>query len=265
MKNTKTILIFCVISMWPSFLFGQTPSTKEFWNAVQLNYNLDQIPTQLKARLFQIAIQETNSQTLALEKLETMSKNAKFQDAIFLWIYTHNHNSKEWLRFNLGKLCGSYSMGNPIGDYVFAKYSNDQRALKIIAELAKENELEDEAKEKEQKKKAEKEDIERDRYHYVEQMPEFIEKQDNFFKANMHYPKEALENKIEGRVIANFIVNPDGSVSDITIQRGIGSGCDEEATRLVNAMSGKWTPGKQNGIAVKVYMTSCISFILQKE
>jgi len=133
--------------------------------------------------------------------------------------------------------------------------------LKIITELTKENELENEAVEKERKKKAEKEKMAI--YNYVEQMPMFIDRPDNFFKSNLRYPKEALESKIEGGVIAKYVVNEDGSISDITIVRGLGSGCDEEATRLVKAMSGKWTPGKQNGVAVKVYMTSCILFTLE--
>jgi TonB family protein len=67
-----------------------------------------------------------------------------------------------------------------------------------------------------------------------------------FLQENMVYPKEAKENKIEGKVYVEFIVEKDGSISNITVARGIGGGCDEEAVRVVSMMP-NWKPGKENG------------------
>jgi TonB family protein len=78
---------------------------------------------------------------------------------------------------------------------------------------------------------------------------------------NLKYPESAKEAKIEGRVLVNFVVKADGSVSNIEVVRGIGSGCDQEAVRVV-AESGIWTPGKKDGKAVATQMTLPVQFKL---
>ena len=73
-------------------------------------------------------------------------------------------------------------------------------------------------------------------YIVVDQMPEFPSGDKGlyeFIADNIKYPAEAKEEGIKGRVFVNFIVEPDGSVSDIRVLRGIGGGCDEEAVRVV--------------------------------
>jgi len=98
---------------------------------------------------------------------------------------------------------------------------------------------------------------------YVEQMPTFANGDVNaYLSKNIQYPAAARENNISGRVIVNFIVSEDGSISDVTIVRGIGGGCDEEAKRVVAGMP-KWKPGKQNGRPVKVRFTLPILFKLE--
>ncbi len=99
-------------------------------------------------------------------------------------------------------------------------------------------------------------------YTYVEQMPESSVDVNSYLGKNIRYPEQAKENNIEGRVILKFVVNEDGAVSDISVVRGIGGGCDEEAKRVVASMP-KWKPGKQNGRPVKVYFTLPIVFKLQ--
>jgi protein TonB len=63
-------------------------------------------------------------------------------------------------------------------------------------------------------------------------------------------------------VFVNFVVEPDGSVSNVTVLRGIGGGCDEEAMRVVKNMP-KWKPGKQRGKAVRVQYMLPVNFRLQ--
>jgi protein TonB len=81
---------------------------------------------------------------------------------------------------------------------------------------------------------------------------------------NMRYPDAARENGIEGRVSVQFIVNEDGSITDVKIvgSKRLGGGCEEEAMRVISSMP-KWKPGKQNGRPVKVYYTQPVSFRLE--
>jgi periplasmic protein TonB len=81
---------------------------------------------------------------------------------------------------------------------------------------------------------------------------------------NIHYPAVAKENNVQGKVFVTFVVEKDGSLTDIKVLRGIGSGCDEEAVRVLKA-SRKWTPGIQNGRQVRVQYNVPISFTLQSE
>jgi len=96
---------------------------------------------------------------------------------------------------------------------------------------------------------------------WIEHMPQFNGEMQAYINSHLNYPDAARESNIDGTVSVRFVVNEDGSVSDATIIRGIGGGCDEEALRMVNGML-KWQPGKQNGIAVKVYFTLPIKFVL---
>ena len=73
----------------------------------------------------------------------------------------------------------------------------------------------------------------------------------SYLNSNVKYPVEALENGIRGRVIVQFIIEKDGSISDVKISRSVFSSLDREALRVVKAMP-KWNPGKVNGIPVRV-------------
>ena len=97
---------------------------------------------------------------------------------------------------------------------------------------------------------------------YVEQMPEAGYDFNLYLKYNLLYPDSARKLNIQGRVIVRFVVNEDGSISDFTLLKGIGGGCDEEARRLVSNMP-PWKPGKQNGVAKKVYYTIPVDFKLK--
>jgi protein TonB len=99
----------------------------------------------------------------------------------------------------------------------------------------------------------------------VESMPEFPggpAKMMEYIAKNIKYPAMARESGIQGRVFVNFVVEPDGSVSNVKVLRGIGGGCDEEAVRVVEAMP-KWTPGRQRGKAVRVSFNLPVRFTLQ--
>ena len=102
-------------------------------------------------------------------------------------------------------------------------------------------------------------------YIVVEQMPEFPggdKEFHQFIADNVKYPAEAKEKGIRGIVYVNFIVEPDGSLSNIKVLKGVGGGCDEEAIRIVESMP-KFKPGMQNGEAVRVSYTIPVIFRLE--
>jgi protein TonB len=101
----------------------------------------------------------------------------------------------------------------------------------------------------------------------VEQVPEFpggLDKFGAYLGKAIRYPAVARENGTQGRVIVTFVVERDGSLTDIKVTRGIGSGCDEEAVRVLKN-SPKWKPGIQNGRPVRVQYSVPISFTLASD
>ncbi len=84
-----------------------------------------------------------------------------------------------------------------------------------------------------------------------------------YLKENIKYPKQAIDNNIEGKVYLTFKVGTTGDISDIQLKRGIGGGCDEEAMRVAKTMP-KWNPGKQQGKAVIVQFNLPINFEFAK-
>jgi protein TonB len=100
---------------------------------------------------------------------------------------------------------------------------------------------------------------------WVPEMPSFpggMAEMQNYLVNHMRYPGEAREISIQGTVYLSFVVEPDGSITNITILRGIGGGCEEEALRVVKSMP-KWVPGKQNGHPVRVMLTLPVKFTLK--
>jgi periplasmic protein TonB len=83
-----------------------------------------------------------------------------------------------------------------------------------------------------------------------------------FLQDNIKYPEEAKELGVQGKVFVTFVVEVDGSITDVRVLRGIGAGCDEEAIRVVRSMP-KWVPGKQRGVPVRVQFNLPIKFTLQ--
>ena len=99
----------------------------------------------------------------------------------------------------------------------------------------------------------------------VEQMPSFpggMGALMSWLSQNIKYPVIAAENGVHGRVIVQFVVEKDGSITDVKVAKSVDPSLDKEAARVVSAMP-KWTPGKQNGSAVRVKYTVPVTFKLQ--
>ena len=99
----------------------------------------------------------------------------------------------------------------------------------------------------------------------VEQMPQFPGGPNALFEylsKNIKYPVVAEENGIQGRVIVTFVVERDGSITDVKVAKSVDPSLDKEAPRVVKSMP-HWIPGKQNGSAVRVKYTVPVTFRLQ--
>jgi protein TonB len=99
----------------------------------------------------------------------------------------------------------------------------------------------------------------------VEQMPEYpggMQALFEFISQNIKYPADAQKQKVEGRVLAKFVIETDGSISDIEVVKNAFPSLDAEAVRVIQAMP-KWIPGRQKGQAVRVKFVMPINFSLK--
>ena len=101
-------------------------------------------------------------------------------------------------------------------------------------------------------------------YDVVEQMPQFpggMGALMQYLSSHIKYPVVAEANRIEGRVICTFIVEKDGSITDIKVSRSVDPSLDQEAVRVIGSMPA-WTPGRQNGEVCRVKFTLPVTFKL---
>lgn len=99
----------------------------------------------------------------------------------------------------------------------------------------------------------------------VEQMPSFPGGAGalmQYLSSNIKYPVVAEENGVQGRVVCTFVVEKDGSITDVRVIKSVDPSLDKEAVRVVKGMP-RWIPGKQNGSAVRVKYTVPVTFRLQ--
>lgn len=152
LRITAAIVLF-ITSQTNVFAQGNQST---FWNQVETRYQNKTMASGMRAWVYEIAQKNTGSVSGALAALETLSTNRTLQDVICLTLYVNNYNNRESLRVMFASLCGNYSLGNPMADYVFTKYATDARAKKRIQEgLVKAREQE--KKETDRKKKDEAE------------------------------------------------------------------------------------------------------------
>ena len=101
-------------------------------------------------------------------------------------------------------------------------------------------------------------------YEIVEELPEFpggVVKMNEYLSNSIIYPEYAVNNNIEGKVVLEFVVDIDGTITDIKIVQSVHESLDNEASRVVKSMP-KWKPGKNDGKLVRVKYTLPIGFNL---
>jgi len=102
-------------------------------------------------------------------------------------------------------------------------------------------------------------------HQFVQEMPSPVGGLSTFYKylsKNIKYPSQARRIGMEGRVFLSFVVEKDGSLTDVSVMKGIGAGCDEESVRVLENAP-KWNPGKQRGNPVRVRYAFPVVFKLQ--
>lgn len=103
-------------------------------------------------------------------------------------------------------------------------------------------------------------------YDEVEVMPEFpggMQAMIEYLNTNIKYPKDAIKQEVGGRVMVMFVVETDGSLSNVRVARKVFPSLDAEAVRVVKSMP-KWKPGKEKGRPVRVNFTMPIVFSIKK-
>ncbi len=103
-------------------------------------------------------------------------------------------------------------------------------------------------------------------YDVVEQMPEFpggMEALINFLSTNIKYPNDAIKQNVGGRVMVMFVVETDGSISNVRVAKRVFPSLDAEAIRVAKTMP-KWKPGKEKGRLVRVNYTLPVVFSIKK-
>jgi TonB family protein len=103
-------------------------------------------------------------------------------------------------------------------------------------------------------------------YTTPQQQPEFkggMPGLGQFLSRNLRYPVEAQRARVQGRVFVSFVVCTDGTLCDYEVLKGLDPSIDQEAVRVVKAMSGYWKPGSQRGKKVRVKYNLPINFSLQ--
>ncbi|MBQ6210408.1 MAG: energy transducer TonB [Prevotella sp.] len=138
--------------------------------------------------------------------------------------------------------------------------TKDQEGTKDRTDVAIRNDIAVNTNESEEKK-----EVANKVFDVVEQMPSFPGGNDalmKFLSDNVKYPVVAQENGVQGRVVVSFVVEKDGSITDVKVVRSVDPSLDKEAARVVKSMP-RWIPGKQNGAAVRVKYNVPVSFRLQ--
>lgn len=133
--------------------------------------------------------------------------------------------------------------------------------LEIDAEMDQDADISDAPVKQEEEEEQKEEEI----FVFVEEnagFPGGEEARMKYLRDHIKYPEMAKESGVQGTVYLKFVVEKNGSISNVKVLRGIGGGCDEEAVKVLKSMP-KWKPAKQRGRPVRVWFNMPIKFTLQ--
>ena len=188
----------------------------------------------------------------------------------FKYYYSDGSHKKDYLRtvyLIVTEINGKYL----ISDYEVVEDNNqedEQEAQETEmpleekeSQVKKEIEFKPQVTEEREVTKAEDRNI----YDNVDQIPSFPSGQRamiSWINRNLRYPAAAAENGVQGTVVCSFVVERDGSITNVQVKQGIDPSLNKEAVRVLNQMP-RWTPGRNNGSTVRVRCTVPVNFSLQ--
>ena len=184
--------------------------------------------------------------------------HSTLKNRINMMLTNKKSTSKSWIKvFALLPIVGLALALNAetVNDYVYKEEQQQPQAKVVKKGKKKVVEVVVEAKKPEEAEKP---------FDVVEQMPEFpggMPELMKFLQENVKYPEEAMKNGIQGRVLIQFIVEKDGSISEAKVIKKVNELLDAEALRVIGEMP-KWTPGKQKGQEVRVKFVLPVTFRL---
>ncbi len=155
----------------------------------------------------------------------------------------------------MGSVIVSYCRTNDLGGFMTDKTIANTSVIQTRNSAIETNETTVQQPNKETNRKI---------YKTVEQMPEFPEGMQallHYIRSHLQPPPDSIRNRIQGRVIVRFVVEPDGTITNAEVIKGLHPFCDREAICLIESMP-KWIPGKHNGVAVPVYSCIPVSFTI---
>ena len=204
-----------------------------------------------------------NLEYLADNKVAETTSDCKLYQYHLLNLVNKNVQTGLCNNFNVSHLKRRIMMMNKkrthtIGRIKYALFAPLAGALLLVSNISC---VSSEIKEEMLKSRA----IEGEVHKICEEMPDFpggMVECMKWLANNVKYPEEAIQNKKEGRVIVQFVVNKDGSIMDAKVVRSIDPLLDKEALRVINLMP-KWKPGKNQGEAVRVRYTMPVMFRLK--
>lgn len=283
LRGIKFMAILVMLCTYYEVL-AQPETVKKFWYEVKLRREYKLMPVGLNAWLGEIAKGLTNnSYSEASALLENIHKEKPLQDRIFLEVYCNNYASKESLRYTLANLCGSYSIGNPVSDYIITTYSKDKRAIEIIHERQEEVALKerkiairDSTRENERIKKAEldvelekqkiitkkQRELESDLHNRAHRIrtawandltvndtipPKFkggIDAWDNYLQEKIIEAARTKAIDTTGRMFISFRIDKKGDVTQVYVLKGLHKELDQLATDVITKSTGRWIPAK---------------------
>ena len=280
MKKSLLSCTFCILLN--CITYSQNPPVvTKFWNLVAEKYNYHLMNAGMKSWLLTLAQKKSVSYSSAIGILENLKNEYSFQNYVFTELYVKSPKNKENIRMILGSMCGSFSIGNPVADYVIQKYSHDPKAQKKIkdrteeankqAALEAKREQEQETirqnQEKEEKERQQKEE-ERKKIEEQEEKnsinvyaPQFKTGNfNNFISKNLYYPDSSVKYNRYGVITVRFTIDTIGNVINAkAVSNWIGYGLEEEALRVINLSSGKWIPAKKENTQTPINYSTRIN------
>ncbi|RYY88429.1 MAG: energy transducer TonB [Chitinophagaceae bacterium] len=250
---------------------SQAPQTKPFWQNVAKRYKAGQLNQLSKSMLVNNALKLGGTLPAALGRAENVANDIHLQDQLCLQFLLGFGNS-DFLKHQLADMCGSYSLGNKMANYIVQAYTFDKRYVEarhtekqkrktVQPVTASSTEAEEITKTDTPKELVTPSKAETPLYDVEEQVPaswrKFLATTPKSDSLDKNIPPGTYTAKVQ------FTVDTDGSVTDVKVLNSVGYGVEREALRVMS-LAPKFTPAMYQGKPVKAIRTQPITFVISE-